>query len=103
LAFVCIEVDKRNIDIKNLIFKIIDLLLYSFCLDTKRTKKSRKINAIRPKGLSTPADFSGLRSFVAYVDCCNIFSLLPTFLCKFAPLNEKRPDVKPRKTFAKNL
>jgi hypothetical protein len=38
-----------------------------------------------------------------FIDCCNIFCLLTTFLCKFAPLNEKRPDVKPRKTFAKNL
>jgi hypothetical protein len=71
---------ERDIVIKNLIFKIIDLLLYSFCLDAKRTKKSRKINAIHPKGLSTPADFSDLRSGVPDVDCCNTFSLLPTSL-----------------------
>jgi hypothetical protein len=60
-----------------LIFKIIDLLLYSFCLDAKRTKKSRKINAIHPKGLSTPADFSDLRSGFQMLI---VVSLLPTSL-----------------------
>jgi hypothetical protein len=84
LAFLRIEVEKRNIDIKNLIFKIIDLLLYSFCLDAKRTKKSRKINAIRPKGLNTPADFSCQRSSVPDVDCCIIFKHL-LFVNYFLP------------------